>query len=72
MVLEGRELQITASIGVAVYPQDGEEGDDLISGADDAMYDAKQSGGDRCERYRRNEGTRKPAAGIAAIRLLTG
>jgi len=73
LVLEGRELQITASIGVAVYPQDGEEGDDLISGADDAMYDAKQSGGDRCERYRRDEGMRKPAAGIAAAtRLLAG
>ncbi len=70
LILEGRELQITASIGIAVYPQDGEEGNDLISGADDALYDAKRSGGNRCECYRRDEGMQKPDAGIAAATRL--
>ena len=36
--------QVTASIGISVYPDDGSEIDDLIRAADNAMYDAKQAG----------------------------
>jgi diguanylate cyclase (GGDEF)-like protein len=42
--LDGHDLDITPSIGVALYPGDGEEIDTLLSRADRAMYLAKQSG----------------------------
>jgi diguanylate cyclase (GGDEF)-like protein len=34
----GRSLQVTASLGVALYPQDGEQLDELMSKADAAMF----------------------------------
>jgi diguanylate cyclase (GGDEF)-like protein len=37
-------LQVSASIGVAIYPQDGVDADQLIRHADQAMYIAKQTG----------------------------
>lgn len=39
-----RELVITASIGVAVYPLDGDTAEDLLKGADTAMYQSKAAG----------------------------
>jgi predicted signal transduction protein with EAL and GGDEF domain len=39
-----REFQVTASIGVSVYPQDGDDYDTLLRNADAAMYRAKQAG----------------------------
>lgn len=38
------QLQVSASIGIALYPQDGDSADELLSRADDAMYDAKGGG----------------------------
>jgi len=40
-------LQVSASIGVTVYPQDGSEVDLLLRHADQAMYQAKQTGKNR-------------------------
>ena len=37
-------LYITTSIGVASYPQDGDDANALIHSADSAMYEAKRSG----------------------------
>ena len=43
-MLQSQELFITASAGVAFYPQDGEESETLIKNADTAMYRAKEMG----------------------------
>ena len=40
----GQEAFITASIGVSVYPQDGDNTEDLLRKADIAMYRAKENG----------------------------
>jgi diguanylate cyclase (GGDEF)-like protein len=40
-VIEGYSLHASASIGIAVYPQDGDTKDSLFSAADAAMYVAK-------------------------------
>ena len=42
--IEGREVQISASIGIAQFPDDGESSDALLQCADAAMYDAKKCG----------------------------
>lgn len=41
---EGRKLQITASVGVAVYPAHGQRASDLMLAADLAMHQAKTRG----------------------------
>ncbi len=41
--IESYELRASASIGVAIYPQDGETRDSLLSTADAAMYVAKHT-----------------------------
>lgn len=43
--INGMEVGIQPSIGIAVYPQHGEDVDSLIRHADVAMYQAKQQGG---------------------------
>lgn len=43
-VLEGREIVVTISIGIAIYPQDGTDADELFKRADAAMYAAKSTG----------------------------
>jgi diguanylate cyclase (GGDEF)-like protein/PAS domain S-box-containing protein len=44
--LEGHELFVTASVGVSVYPADGEDAETLVKNADVAMYRAKDQGRD--------------------------
>ncbi len=44
VVLEGHELFVTTSMGISVYPEDGEDADALIKNADTAMYRAKEHG----------------------------
>ncbi|MEP5764738.1 MAG: EAL domain-containing protein [Halieaceae bacterium] len=42
--VEGLEVQVSASIGVAQYPHDGKDGEALMMHADTAMYRAKHNG----------------------------
>ncbi|WP_062108864.1 GGDEF and EAL domain-containing protein [Bacillus niameyensis] len=42
--IEGYELQITASIGIAIYPDDGDNPESLVKKADAALYRAKAAG----------------------------
>ena len=50
-LLDGREVVLTASIGIAVYPDDGEDAASLLKHADTAMYHAKDKGRDNCQFY---------------------
>ncbi|HJV94239.1 MAG TPA: diguanylate cyclase, partial [Azonexus sp.] len=43
-LIEGRELPISASVGIAVFPNDGRDFDSLLKKADLAMYRAKDAG----------------------------
>ena len=47
--LESHEVQISASVGISVYPDDGQTMEDLIRNADAAMYHSKKSGRNRFE-----------------------
>lgn len=50
-VLDGRDVVLTASIGIAVYPDDGGDAASLLKHADTAMYHAKDNGRDNCQFY---------------------
>src|ERR1700730_4248575 len=39
-----RDLQLTASIGLSTYPEDGEDAEILLKHADTAMYEGKKRG----------------------------
>ncbi len=41
---EGKELKLTASFGVATYPEHGKKAEEIILKADKAMYKSKQDG----------------------------
>jgi diguanylate cyclase (GGDEF)-like protein/PAS domain S-box-containing protein len=42
--VRGQSLRISGSIGISVYPEDGEDAETLIKNADMAMYHAKENG----------------------------
>src|SRR5262249_35064082 len=43
-LVDGHEIFVTASVGMALYPNDGEDPDTLLRSADSAMYRAKELG----------------------------
>jgi diguanylate cyclase (GGDEF)-like protein/PAS domain S-box-containing protein len=49
--VHGEEIFLTASMGIAVYPRDGDNVIDLIRNADAALYQAKRAGGNCYEFY---------------------
>ena len=54
------ELHVTTSIGVSVYPDDGQDAETLIKNADTAMYQAKDNGRQSYQFF-------KPAMNVRAV-----
>lgn len=51
LVIKGKEFYVTASIGVSVYPRDGQDAETLLKNADVAMYRAKEHGRNNYQFY---------------------
>jgi len=51
MMLERQEVHISTSIGIAMYPADGEKAEDILQYADTAMYHAKGQGRNNFQFY---------------------
>jgi diguanylate cyclase (GGDEF)-like protein/PAS domain S-box-containing protein len=49
--IEGREIFVTASVGIAIFPVDGDSVDALLKNADSAMYHAKEQGRNNFQFY---------------------
>ena len=43
-VIDGNDIEVTTSIGISVFPEDGDDSESLIAHADAAMYQAKGNG----------------------------
>ena len=49
--INATQLQVSASIGVTLFPQDDSDAEQLLRHADQAMYEAKQAGKNRCQLF---------------------
>ena len=58
--IDNHDLHVTASIGVSVYPDDGQNAEILIKNADTAMYQAKENGRQGYQFF-------KPAMNVRAV-----
>jgi diguanylate cyclase (GGDEF)-like protein/PAS domain S-box-containing protein len=63
-MLSSQEVVISASIGISLYPLDGEDPETLLKNADIAMYQAKQQGRNNFQFY-------SPAMNKTALERLT-
>lgn len=50
-LIEGHEIFVTASIGISLFPEDGDDCDSLLKYADTAMYHAKNCGKNNAQLY---------------------
>jgi diguanylate cyclase (GGDEF)-like protein len=53
LCFEKREISVTASIGISLYPRDGDSIDQLLKHADMAMYQAKLAGKNRWQFFQK-------------------
>jgi diguanylate cyclase (GGDEF)-like protein len=49
--LDGHEIPVTASVGISLFPLDGEDCESLVKNAGAALYRARNSGGNACQFY---------------------
>lgn len=57
LITGGKQINMQASIGYALYPDDSRDRESLLNLSDHAMYQAKSSGGNRVRRYLPSPGT---------------
>jgi len=50
-VVQGQEFHVSTSIGIAMYPSDGDDAESLLRNADTAMYRAKERGRDNYQLF---------------------
>jgi diguanylate cyclase (GGDEF)-like protein len=67
--LAAREHTVCASIGIALFPRDGEAIDALLRNADTAMYRAKDLGRGRATFYDANMGGQRPTLSDTGLQL---
>ncbi|MBL8398403.1 MAG: EAL domain-containing protein [Candidatus Accumulibacter sp.] len=60
-VIGPQEIAVTSSIGIAIFPADGEDGATLLKHADTAMYHAKDQGRNNWQMYDQSLTTRTSA-----------
>ncbi|MBM9616447.1 EAL domain-containing protein [Desulfobulbus rhabdoformis] len=53
-----QELYVSTSIGISVYPEDGQDAETLIQNADTAMYNAKEKGRNNYQYFKREMNAR--------------
>lgn len=51
MMLERQEVHVSTSIGIAIFPEDGKQADEILRHADTAMYHAKAQGRNNFQFY---------------------
>jgi diguanylate cyclase (GGDEF)-like protein/PAS domain S-box-containing protein len=64
LLIDGQELFVTTSVGVSLFPSDGEDAETLLKNADRAMYRAKEMG-------RNNYQLFAPALNVRAVNRLS-
>jgi diguanylate cyclase (GGDEF)-like protein/PAS domain S-box-containing protein len=60
-MLKGREVRVSASVGISIYPDHGASAEELLQRADLAMYRAKEQGRNRYRFYEAQESGGPPA-----------
>ncbi len=70
LVFEGARIALSASLGAAVWPLDGQDPEALLAAADRALYAAKEGGRNRVVSHRsvRTETSEPPAADDLSVR----
>jgi len=69
-VFGGHRLQVTTSIGIAVYPENGTDMENLLKNADSAMYSAKEQGRG-IYKYYQDEDSRSGDKADRRVRILS-
>jgi diguanylate cyclase (GGDEF)-like protein/PAS domain S-box-containing protein len=67
--IAGKQLHVTASIGISIFPENGRDAQTLLQRADTAMYHAKKAGRNRYRFYAKDMRLRKAGRQFAEDNL---